>query len=112
MEPEPKPKPKINPYYASLVPKMPQKDFEQLKQNIKDDGLHYPVRVNQNYVLLDGHHRVRALQELQIPLSPDKIKVMHFDDPLKEKEFVIRINVHRRHLEDYQKVELARELEN
>ncbi len=54
--------------------------------------------------VLDGHHRYRACTELGI--EPD-FEVRKFDDKLLEKKFVIEANLRRRHLNNFQLVELA-----
>ena len=54
--------------------------------------------------MLDGHHRFRACTELGI--EPD-FEVRHFEDKLLEKKFVIEANLRRRHLNNFQLVELA-----
>ena len=79
-----------------------------LKESIARDGLYVPIIVNQNGVILDGHHRYKACKELdKLPIPLDKIEVRYFDNPLYEKLFVININLNRRHLNDYQKVKLV-----
>jgi len=55
-------------------------------------------------VILDGHHRYRICQELGI--TP-KVEVKTFPNKLLEKKFVIEVNLRRRHLNDFQKAELA-----
>ena len=84
-------------------------EYQVLKQSISNKGLHLPIIVNQDNVILDGHHRYKICKELYIkPL----FEVKRFDNPLDEKEFVIEINLKRRQLNDFQKAELAYELEN
>ena len=61
-----KPQVKINPEYASLVSELSPEEYESLKQSIKDNGLHVPIIVNQNGIILDGHHRYKACQELGV----------------------------------------------
>ena len=55
---------KINPEYASLVSELSPEEYESLKQSIKENGLHVPIIVNQNGIILDGHHRYKVCQEL------------------------------------------------
>ena len=50
--------------YAALVPKLSQQDYESLKLSIKENGLYMPLIVNQEMILLDGHHRYNACVEL------------------------------------------------
>jgi ParB-like chromosome segregation protein Spo0J len=83
---------------------MSEEEFAQLKTSIQDEGQHYPIIVNEDLEVLDGHHRFRACTELG--LEPD-FEVRKFDDKLLEKKFVIEANLRRRHLNNFQLVELA-----
>jgi ParB-like chromosome segregation protein Spo0J len=98
---------KVNPEYEALLPKLPAEEYEALKRSIRMEGLHYPIAVNQDYVILDGHHRYRACRELGIE---PKVEVEAFDNPLLEKRFVIESNLLRRHLTTFQKIEMAKPL--
>ena len=84
---------KINPEYASLVSELSPEENESLKQSIKENGLHVPIVVNQNGIILDGHHRYKACQELGIE---PKTLVREFKDKLEEQLFVIDCNLIRR----------------
>jgi len=94
----------INPEYDKLLPQMSGEEFAQLKISIQTEGQHYPIIVNEDLEVLDGHHRFRACTELG--LEPD-FEVRKFDDKLLEKKFVIETNLRRRHLNNFQLVELA-----
>ena len=83
---------------------MSEEEFSQLKASIRTEGQHYPIIVNEDLEVLDGHHRFRACNELG--LEPD-FEVRKFDDKLLEKKFVIEANLRRRHLNNFQLVELA-----
>lgn len=97
---------KINPEYQSLVFGLSDEEYKTLKNSIiAADGLYVPIIVNQNGVILDGHHRYKACKELnKLPISSDKIEVRYFDDPLSEELFVSDININRRHLHGYKKI--------
>jgi ParB-like chromosome segregation protein Spo0J len=56
---------KINEDYVKLVPEISKSDYQSLKTSIKEDGLFSNI-LNQHGVILDGHHRYRASQELGI----------------------------------------------
>jgi rubrerythrin len=86
----------LNPEYDKLLPKMSNEEFGELKASIQNEGQHYPIIVNEDLEVLDGHHRFRACME-----------VRKFDDKLHEKKFVIEANLRRRHLNNFQLVELA-----
>ncbi|MBV9177985.1 MAG: ParB N-terminal domain-containing protein [Nitrososphaeraceae archaeon] len=75
-----------------------------LKKSIKQDGLWIPLIVNQDGVLLDGHHRYKVCQELGI--KPN-YNVKEFKNEFYEKLFVIDCNIKRRQLNNFQRVKLA-----
>lgn len=94
----------VNPDYEKMMPKMTDQEYDELKKSIQAEGQHYPIVVNENLEILDGHHRFRACVELGI--EPD-FEVRKFEDKLLEKKFVIESNLVRRHLNNFQLVELA-----
>lgn len=63
-----------------------------------------PLIVNQDMILLDGHHRYNACVELGIE---PQVEVKSFNDPLSEKLLVIHANLKRRQLTTAQKVEMG-----
>jgi ParB-like chromosome segregation protein Spo0J len=95
---------RLNPEYEKLLPKMSEQEFVELKASIQTEGQHYAIIVNEDLEVLDGHHRFRACVELGI--EPD-FEVRKFEDKLLEKKFVIEANLRRRHLNNFQLVELA-----
>ncbi|MGE5633606.1 MAG: hypothetical protein ACM3VV_00085 [Deltaproteobacteria bacterium] len=99
---------KINPEYSKLVNPLSSLEYQSLKTSIEEKAMHLPIIINQDNFLLDGHNRYQICQELGIePRFETKI----FGDELEEKEFVIEINLKRRQLNNFQKIELAYELE-
>ena len=68
---------RLKPEYEKMLPTMSEEEFEQLKESIRTEGQHYPIIVNENLEVLDGHHRFRACTELEI--EPD-FEVRKFDD--------------------------------
>ncbi len=96
---------RINEEYAKLVHSPTNQEYEFLKSSIKEHGRNIiSIIVNQNGVVIDGHHRFKVCNELGI--SPN-IEVKQFENQLEEKECVIMLNHNRRHLNDFQKAELA-----
>ncbi len=98
----------LNPEYSNLISPLKDLEYNSLRMSIKEKGLHLPIIINQDNVLLDGHHRFQICKELGIE---PRFEVKKFEDPLEERQFVIDINDKRRHLNDFQKAELAYELE-
>lgn len=95
---------KINEEYVKLVPSLLKEEYNLLKSSIRINGLYIPIIINEDKIILDGHHRFKFCKELDI--SP-KFEVKKFANILLEKKFVIECNLHRRHLNDFQKSELG-----
>ena len=94
--------------YDNLIP-ISKADYEALRGWIaKDRKLHYPILINQNGDVLDGHNRLKVCKELGIE---PRFETTYFDNDLEEERFVRLINVNRRHMNDYQKAEQALALE-
>ncbi|MFZ0221642.1 MAG: ParB/RepB/Spo0J family partition protein [Candidatus Nitrosopolaris sp.] len=92
--------------YVSLIPLVSTADFERLKKSIQDEGgLLMPIILNHDYVVLDGHHRLRACKELGLKAS---YNIKDFTGkPLEELRYVVSVNLHRRHLDEFQRAEIA-----
>lgn len=99
---------------AEYFPLLEGEEFEQLKQDIKDNGQLEPI-VTIDGEILDGVNRWKAIQELKnegVDIKPIT-KSFNGDNPLK---YVISANIRRRHLTESQKgiiaTEMLPELEN
>ena len=102
----------INQKYVALLPHLSKGEYEALKASIREEGMHCPIIINEKMVILDGHHRYKICMELGTELQlDDNVLVKYFDSPLEEKKFVIESNLKRRHLNAFQKAELAYPLE-
>jgi ParB-like nuclease domain len=95
---------KINSEYASLVHPLSEEEYNSVKQSIEKDGQYYPIIVNQDGIILDGHHRYKICKELGIE---PQFFIRNFKDSLEEKLFVLQSNLQRRQLNNFQKTELA-----
>jgi hypothetical protein len=83
---------------ASIFPMMTDEDYKALKEDIRQYGLKNPIWIYEGLVL-DGRNRWRACDELGIPptyhtFSPGKASPV---------DFVISMNLHRRHLNETQR---------
>lgn len=90
----------INPTYSQLVPPLTDTEYLDLKNSIAEHGQYHDIIVNKNNVVLDGHNRLKVLNELH--LKP-KVLIKKFDNPQLEQLFVINTNLQRRHLNSWQK---------
>ena len=98
-----------NPEYEALLPKLSNAEFEALKESIRKNGLYYPIVVNADKTVLDGHHRLRACCELGVTPIFEVCRL--FDgNPLAEKQYVIETNFLRRQLTIPQRYLLIAEL--
>ena len=83
-------------------------DYERLKSDIKKNGIHDALIVssesNEKRVVYAGHNRLRAARELGIDKVP--IREMVFIDEEQQTDFIIRDNLHRRHLSREEKQRL------
>ena len=95
---------KVNEEYRKLLPPLPPAEYGALENSIRENGLYVPLVVNPEGVVLDGNHRYKACMELKIE---PKYEVRKFDNPLEEKKFVIESNLTRRHLNTFQRIEVA-----
>ncbi len=98
----------INPEYEEMVPPLTADEYDRLKSSIAEVGLYERIKINQDNVILDGHHRFKAC--LETGIMP-KFEPKHFASKLDEKIYVIEANVIRRQLTVYQKTTLGMKLE-
>lgn len=97
------------PKYLQKVPFVSDEDYHRLKDDIAKNGLQFPITINKEGIVLDGHHRFRICKELGFKQVPYMVK--EFKDSLDEEEFVITANLLRRQLNDGQKATLIMDLE-
>jgi N6-adenosine-specific RNA methylase IME4/ParB-like chromosome segregation protein Spo0J len=87
---------------ASLFPDMGKNEFEALKQDIAKNGLRLPILVFRNRIV-DGRQRLRACRELGIAPRFQAVHEMQKSVP----EYIISMNLQRRHLSDSQRAMVA-----
>jgi 16S rRNA G966 N2-methylase RsmD/disulfide oxidoreductase YuzD len=100
---------RFHPEYEKIVPKLKPEEYQELKSSIAENGLYYPIIINKDGFILDGHHRFKACNELGILKLKEttKFEVKSFDSKYSERIFVIDTNLTRRQLEPYSRVELV-----
>lgn len=96
-------KPIENLEYKNFFPRPNTEDFKALKKSIKEMGQQIPITLNSRGVILDGYSRFSACRELGIE---PKTEAKRFKDKYAEIRFINDVNKARRHLNDFQKVEL------
>jgi N6-adenosine-specific RNA methylase IME4 len=91
--------------YAELFPRMSDTEFQALVFSIRENGLEEPI-VKYKGEILDGRNRYSACIDAQVEL---KFVEYDGDDPFG---YVIRKNLHRRHLSESQRAMLGADLAN
>ena len=101
---------KIHPL-ADLFPKMSAEEFEKLKHDIEQHGLHEPIRLSADgKTLLDGRHRLRACRELDIEPDTERMSLhagVGYGVGNPETDYIWARNVLRRHLTEDQRAAIA-----
>ena len=80
--------PRVKEEYSSLVPPLPDKEFQELSESLRKNGYwsEFSITVNKQGTVLDGHHRIKICSELNIEPT---ITIKDFDSELEEKLFVM-----------------------
>ena len=93
-----------------LLPVLSAEDFDALRADIAERGVVVPVVVDaESGVVVDGHHRVRAWEELRVAgvRVPDYPRdVRRFADDDDRRAFVLSANLVRRHLTRAERAEV------
>ena len=95
-----------NPY--QVMPDMAAEEFDALKADIAEHGVLIPIELDEDGNVLDGHHRLKACEELGITDYPTITRA-----GMTEAEKVLHaytLNTARRHLTREQKAEAVKDL--
>jgi hypothetical protein len=79
-----------------VAPDLAPADYEALKADIKDHGVQVAVEYDQDGNIIDGHHRVRACEELGLKDWPRVVRP--YSDDVARRSQARRLNMNRRHL--------------
>ena len=92
---------RIDPEFRDKIPPLTEAEFQQLRENIIQDGEVYEPICVWNGTIVDGHNRWKIIQEY--PEIPYRIKEMNFADKWEAAEWMYRKQLGRRNLTDEQK---------
>ena len=96
-----------------LLPPMAEDQFLALKADIAERGVLVAVEVDQDGQILDGHHRLRAWEELRsegVRVPPYTRVVRHLPTEEAKLSHALRLNLSRRHLNRSERAEVVAEL--
>ena len=98
--------PKIDPEFEGLIPALSDEEFRQLEENILEVGECREPLVTWNKILLDGHNRWKIIQK-----HPGEVEYecreMLFDSRNEAMAWMIRNQLGRRNLPNYERARLA-----
>ena len=95
------------------MPELTPIEYEALKADIQESGVLVPVEVDENGEILDGHHRVRAWQELradgvELPTYPKMVRQGMTEE--QKRNHARKLNIMRRHLDAAQRAEVMQSM--
>lgn len=94
-----------------VMPDLTPIEYEALKEDIRESGVLVPVEVDESGDLLDGHHRVRAWNELRaegvdLPTYPQMVRKGMTEE--QKRNHARKLNVMRRQLSRDQRSEVMK----
>ncbi len=95
---------KIHPEFKNLIAPLSGEEYFELRASIKVDGIRDPLVVWNN-ILIDGYHRYKICQELNIDECPTYEK--SFKDETEAKLWIINNQIGRRNLNIFKRVKMA-----
>lgn len=95
---------KIDPEFRDKIPPLTAAEFEQLKENILNDGEVYEPIAVWNGTIVDGHNRYAIIQEH--PEIPFRVKEMSFQNKWEAFAWMFKKQLGRRNLSEEQKTYL------
>jgi N6-adenosine-specific RNA methylase IME4 len=99
---------KVNPEYRALVPRPTKEEYAALEADIIEKGEALePIKINTRDEILDGHTRYEICTRHGLFY---RTVTMTFNTPLDEMIYVVETNLHRRHLNGFQRIEMISSL--
>src|SRR5699024_10115691 len=83
-----------------LMPPLSPDEYAALHKSIETYGIYTPIVVDENGVVIDGHHRRKIADELGID-CPEQVKAGLSDE--EKRTLALSLNLDRRHLTREQK---------
>ena len=97
----------VDPELESVAPPLAENELSILKADILEHGCKFPLIVWGD-TIVDGHNRYRICKEAGIPFG---IEQMDFADKTEAKLWIVKNQLGRRNLKDFQRCEMVLPLE-
>jgi ParB-like chromosome segregation protein Spo0J len=99
---------KENQYSRKIFPILEGKQYELLREDIREHGIRIPVEITKGNMILCGHERVKVALDLGIPKIP--VVVFASDDDGEQKIEIIKDNLARKSIDFNTKYKCFEEL--
>ncbi len=99
--------PVVLPEMAQLLPPLTGEQLSALEADLLANGCYSPVIVNEDMVVIDGHHRYELCEKHGIPY---KMAVFSFTDMLEAKQWALDTQKGRRNLDKWELGKIALKL--
>ena len=90
-----------------FLPSLNLDEYEALRESIRENGVIESILVDEEGNVIDGHHRLKACEELGIE-CPKRVLLGLSDE--QKQDLSLELNLHRRQLTKEQKKEIAANL--
>lgn len=76
--------------YANNAKEHPQEQIDQIKASISEFGFNDPIGVDENNVIIEGHGRYKAIQQM----GYEEVEIIRLDhlDPIQKKQYILAHN--------------------
>jgi ParB-like chromosome segregation protein Spo0J len=99
--------PATAPAFAGLLPPLTDEQYAALEADILQNGCYSPIIVNENTVIIDGHHRYEICEKHGIPY---RMAVFAFEDDLEAQRWALDTQKARRNLSVWELGQIALKL--
>ena len=99
--------PVIAPAFAELLPPLTDEQYAALETDILQNGCYSPIIVNEDNVIVDGHHRYEICEKHGIPYQ---MTVFSFEDDLEARQWALDTQKARRNLSTWELGQIALKL--
>ena len=89
-----------------VMPPLSAEEYQELYEDIKANGVMVPIVVDEDEVIVDGHHRAKIAAELGIPCPEEMIEGKSESE---KRNIAFTLNLKRRHLNREQRRALIAE---
>lgn len=97
-----------------LLPTLTPKEYADLRDDIRENGVVVPIIQDEHGNVLDGYHRLRVVAELRaegVAIPDPPVVVRPGMSELDKIRLAVGLNVSRRHLTAFQRTKLGKQVE-